>query len=189
MRKELLREQTRCKVLEEELENPLNVHRWRKLEASDPSTYELIQKIQRLQKQLISKTGEVIEKELLLQEKEKLYVELKHVLARQPGPEAAEQLQLYRHTLREKTKQLKILSSELNMYESQSQEYKYEIERLANELLNVKKKYLAQKRKEQQAKEKERSLAESEFPHLRSDVPRFTGGGFALSRPVPKVTA
>ncbi|KAK4820925.1 hypothetical protein QYF61_008646 [Mycteria americana] len=67
MRKELLREQTRCKVLEEELENPLNVHRWRKLEASDPSTYELIQKIQRLQKQLISKTGEVIEKELLLQ--------------------------------------------------------------------------------------------------------------------------
>ncbi|KGL90495.1 Coiled-coil domain-containing protein 147, partial [Charadrius vociferus] len=191
MRKELLREQTRCKVLEEELENPLNVHRWRKLEATDPSTYELIQKIQRLQKQLISKTGEVIEKELLLQEKEKLYVELRHVLARQPGPEAAEQLQLYRHTLREKTKQLKVLSAELNMYESQSQEYKYEIERLANELLNVKKKYLAQKCKEQQAKEKEQFLTdtEPEFPRHRSDVPHFTGGGFALSRPLPKVTA
>ncbi|KFZ58598.1 Coiled-coil domain-containing protein 147, partial [Antrostomus carolinensis] len=191
MRKELLREQTRCKVLEEELDNPLNVHRWKKLEASDPSTYELIQKIQRLQKQLISKTGEVIEKELLLQEKEKLYVELKHVLARQPGPEAAEQLQLYRHTLREKTKQLKVLSSELNMYESQSQEYKHEIEKLANELLNVKKKYLAQKRKEQQAKEKERSLTdtEPEFPRHRSDVALFTGGGFAFSRPLPKVTA
>ncbi|NWU92614.1 CFA58 protein, partial [Upupa epops] len=152
MQKELLREQTRCKALEEELDNPLNVHRWRRLEATDPSTYELIQKIQRLQKQLISKTGEVIEKELLLQEKEKLYVELKHVLARQPGPEAAEQLQLYRHSLREKTKQLKVLSSELNMYESQSQEYRQEIDRLANELLNVKKKYLARKRKEQQAK-------------------------------------
>ncbi|NXH14187.1 CFA58 protein, partial [Bucco capensis] len=152
MQKELLREQTRCKVLEEELSNPLNVHRWRKLEASDPSTYELIKKVQRLQKQLISKTGEVVEKELLLQEKEKLYVELKYILARQPGPEAAEQLRLYQHTLRQKTKQLKVLSSELNMYESQSQEYKYEIERLANELLNVKKKYLAQKRKEQQAK-------------------------------------
>uniref|UniRef100_A0A8C0EKF3 Cilia and flagella associated protein 58 n=1 Tax=Bubo bubo TaxID=30461 RepID=A0A8C0EKF3_BUBBB len=163
MRKELLKEQTRCKVLEEELENPLNVHRWRKLEASDPSTYELIQKIQRLQKQLISKTGEVIEKELLLQEKEKLYVELKHILARQPGPEAAEQLQLYRHTLREKTKQMKVLSSELSMYESQSQEYKYEIERLANELLNVKKKYLAQKRKEQQAKYGKRTVLSTQL--------------------------
>lgn len=42
------------------------------------------------------------------QEKEKLYVELKHILARQPGPEAAEQLQIYRYTLQEKTKQLKV---------------------------------------------------------------------------------
>uniref|UniRef100_A0A8D0GQ54 Cilia and flagella associated protein 58 n=1 Tax=Sphenodon punctatus TaxID=8508 RepID=A0A8D0GQ54_SPHPU len=146
MQKELLKERTRCRALEEELENPMNVHRWRKLEASDPSTYELIQKIHMLQKRLIGKTEEVVEKELLLQEKEKLYVELKHILARQPGPEAAEQLQLYQHTLREKTKQLKVLSSELNMYESQIQEYKYEIERLASELLNVKKKYLTQKR-------------------------------------------
>ncbi|NWW77365.1 CFA58 protein, partial [Climacteris rufus] len=152
MQKELLREQTRCKILEEELQKPLQVHRWRKLEATDPTTYELILKVQRLQKRLISKTGEVIEKEFLLQEKEKLYVELRHVLARQPGPEATEQLQQYRHILREKTKQLKVLSSELNMCETQSKEYKHEIERLNNELLEVKKKYLAQKRKEQQNK-------------------------------------
>lgn len=32
MQKELLREQTRCKILEEELQKPLQVHRWRKLE-------------------------------------------------------------------------------------------------------------------------------------------------------------
>ncbi|NXG03378.1 CFA58 protein, partial [Sakesphorus luctuosus] len=152
MQKELLKEQTRCKILEEELQKPLKVHRWRKLEASDPTTYELIQKVQRLQKRLISKTSEVIEKEFLLQEKEKLYVELRQVLARQPGPEATEQLQQHRHSLREKTKQLKALSSELNMYEAQSKEYKREIERLNNELVNVKKKYLAQKRKEQQNK-------------------------------------
>lgn len=36
-------------------------------QASDPSTYELIQKIHILQKRLISKTEEVVEKELLLQ--------------------------------------------------------------------------------------------------------------------------
>lgn len=36
-------------------------------QASDPSTYELIQKIHTLQKRLISKTEEVVEKELLLQ--------------------------------------------------------------------------------------------------------------------------
>lgn len=36
-------------------------------QASDPSTFELIQKIHTLQKRLISKTEEVVEKELLLQ--------------------------------------------------------------------------------------------------------------------------
>ena len=48
------------------------------------------------------------EKELLIQEKEKLYIELNHVLARQPGPEVAEQLQVYNSTLKEKNKQIKV---------------------------------------------------------------------------------
>jgi chromosome segregation ATPase len=109
IQRELLRERTRCRALEEELENPMNVHRWRKLEGSDPSTYELIQKIQALQKRLISKTEEVVQKELLIQEKEKLYTELKHILARQPGPEVAEQLSIYQQNLKAKTKQLKVI--------------------------------------------------------------------------------
>jgi hypothetical protein len=37
----------------------MNVHRWRKLEATDSETYELMTKIQSLQKRLISKTEEV----------------------------------------------------------------------------------------------------------------------------------
>jgi len=41
--------------------------RWRKLEGSDPSTYEMIQKIQTLQKRLIGRTEEVVEKDLLIQ--------------------------------------------------------------------------------------------------------------------------
>lgn len=47
------------KALSEELENPMNVHRWRKLEGSDPTTFEMIQKIHTLQKRLIAKTEEV----------------------------------------------------------------------------------------------------------------------------------
>ncbi|XP_074640823.1 cilia- and flagella-associated protein 58-like [Tubulanus polymorphus] len=185
IQRELLRERTRCKALEEELENPMNIHRWRKLEGSDPSTYEMIQKIQTLQKRLIAKTEEVVEKELLIQEKEKLYVELKHILARQPGPEVAEQLQIYQQTLKEKTKQMKTMASELNMYESQTNEYKYEIERLARELQEVKKKYFNQKKKEQQIKERDRAIAQAGAPVIqpqRTDGPRFTGGGFNLKQ-------
>ena len=39
--------------------------------------FEMIQKVQTLQKRLIGKTEVVVEKDLLIQEKEKLYIELK----------------------------------------------------------------------------------------------------------------
>lgn len=79
----------------------------------------MIQKIQTLQKRLISKTEEVVERDLLIQEKEKLYVELKNILARQPGPEVAEQLSTYQANMREKNKQMKSMASELNVYQAQ----------------------------------------------------------------------
>ena len=92
LQKENLEQQQKAKYLMDELEKPFNVHRWRKLECTDPDTYEMIQKIQSLQKRLIIKTEEVSEKDVLIQEKEKLYIELKNILAKQSGPEVAEKL-------------------------------------------------------------------------------------------------
>ena len=103
LNRDLLVEKLQVKALSEELENPLNYHRWRKLEGTDPDTWEMLQKIQTLQKRLIKKTEEVVEKDVVIQEKEKLYVELKNLLARQPGPEVAEQLSIYQQNLKEKT--------------------------------------------------------------------------------------
>ena len=54
-----------------------------------------IMRIQELQKMLIQKTQIVVDKDVLIQDKERLYVELKNILARQPGPEVAEQLEVY----------------------------------------------------------------------------------------------
>merc|ERR1712086_189653 len=143
LQRELLQERTKVKALSEELENPMNVHRWRKLEGSDPDTYEMIQKIQTLQKRLIAKTEEVVEKDLLIQEKEKLYVELKNILARQPGPEVAEQLAVYQQNLKEKQRQMKAMSSELEMYKSQLSEYKFEIEKLNEQMGSVKEQWFS----------------------------------------------
>lgn len=42
LQKELLEQQQKVKYLTDELEKPLNVHRWRKLESTDIETYELI---------------------------------------------------------------------------------------------------------------------------------------------------
>jgi chromosome segregation ATPase len=189
---QLMQERTKVKALSEELENPMNVHRWRKLEGSNPKEYEMIQKIQTLQKRLIAKTEECVEKDMVISEKEKLYVELKNILSRQPGPEVAEQLNIYHENLRKRNGQMKRMASELNMSATQVSEYKYEIERLSRELQEAKKKFYEQKTKnhvlqrEKQLATYEKSLPPggdgSSYPiHHQPNQPRFAGGGFSLS--------
>lgn len=141
LQRELMEMRTKVKALREELKNPMNVHRYRKLGGTNPETYESIQKIQSLQRRLIAKTEEVEEKEFLIQEKEKLYVELKNILARQPGPEVAEQLEVYQDNLKEKAKQMKTMVAELNNYQAQVNHYKFEIDRLNKELNGLKQKW------------------------------------------------
>ncbi|ETW07089.1 hypothetical protein H310_03159 [Aphanomyces invadans] len=196
LQRELLQEKTKVKALSEELENPMNVHRWRKLEGSDPATYEMIQKIQTLQKRLIQKTEEVVEKDLIVHEKDKLYVELKNILARQPGPEVAEQLSVYQQTLRDKDKQLKALLSEQNMFQSKENELKFEIERLARELHDVKRKYYKMKLEEKLAdtphqlptllkmppQDKAKALVEAQKQLAITSSKRYIGGGFSLNQ-------
>jgi hypothetical protein len=59
LEKDLLHEKARVSALSEELSRPMNVHRWRILESSDPQKLELVQKVQSLQKQIITKAAEV----------------------------------------------------------------------------------------------------------------------------------
>jgi predicted RNase H-like nuclease (RuvC/YqgF family) len=42
LQKENLEQQQKAKYLQDELDKPFNVHRWRKLECTDPDTYEMI---------------------------------------------------------------------------------------------------------------------------------------------------
>jgi chromosome segregation ATPase len=144
----------------------------------------MIQKIQALQKRLIAKTEEVVEKDLLVREKEKLYKELKAILSRQPGPEVAEQVSVYQRQLREKTRQMKAMASELNMYQAQTSEYKYEVDKLTRDLGDVKKRYFDHKRRQEadRGADRENMGGKRQTAQARaSSGPRFTGGGFGLN--------
>eukprot|EP00033_Pygsuia_biforma_P003301 GCRY01003618.1.p1 GENE.GCRY01003618.1~~GCRY01003618.1.p1 ORF type:complete len:896 (+),score=357.46 GCRY01003618.1:142-2829(+) len=186
LKNELIQEKTKVKALSEELETPMNIHRWRKLEGSDPTTYEMVQKIQTLQKRLIAKTEEVVEKDVQIQEKEKMYMELKNMLARQPGPEVGEQLNIYQQQIKDKTRQLKTMAAELNMFQTQTQEYKYEIERLNADLETVKKQYFEKKRREQLRKDRERAEKQNGIIYRQAPKgPRYAGGGYQISAGQP----
>ncbi|CAM9466438.1 unnamed protein product, partial [Hapterophycus canaliculatus] len=191
-------------ALVEELELPLNVHRWRKLESSDPERYDLVRKAQSLQRNVVSKTESAVRKDLLIQEKvgefglrkrwaklllfahssnspsypgvscmifssvttpfrsffpltdfetlrdqrhnEKLYVELKIILGRQPGPEVAEQLAVYQENLKQKVKQMRAMEAELGMYKQQVDLFKSDIEAANERMRDLRHRWVAEQR-------------------------------------------
>merc|ERR1712217_496369 len=157
LQRELLQERTKVKALSEELENPMNVHGWRKLDGADPAMHEMIQKVKTLQKRLISKTEEAVEKDLAIQEKEKLYYEMRNLLSKQPGPEVVSEVAKQQSALKEKTKTMKAMAAELNMYHAQLNDYKDEIERLTKELQDTKRRYFEQRHREQLLKDASRT--------------------------------
>merc|ERR1712050_422811 len=125
----------------------MNVHRWWELAGSDTDMYEMIQRVKQLQKTLISKTEEVVEKDALIQDKERLYVQLKNIIARQPGPEVAEQLAWYSQNLKQKTAHMKQMKEELDMYHNQVKDLREEIERHNQDFAAIKKEYFQSLRK------------------------------------------
>jgi predicted RNase H-like nuclease (RuvC/YqgF family) len=133
----------------------------------------------------------VVEKGLVIQEKDKMYTELKAILARQPGPEVAEQVAVYQGNLKTKTRQMKAMASELNMCQAQVNEYRYEMERLNRELQEVKRKYFVQKRKDTLLKElgedgvanlsgTAKQLQQQQQATARTQTKKFAGGGYAI---------
>ena len=138
LQRDLLSEQTKVKALSDELETPLNIHRWRRLEGTDPSAYELALKAQTLQKRLIAKTEEAVEAQSRAADAESALAAIKEQLARQPGNEWTEQFTQLHHLLNERTRQVKALASEANMSQSLLAERKFESDRLAKELHAVK---------------------------------------------------
>lgn len=127
--KELIEEKLKVKGLSEELENPKNKYRWRNLEGSDCDTNELISKIENLQKRLISKTEEVVAKDLVINSQEQTIRNLEQVMSKQPGLDEAEEISYYQQLIHKKTQQLKALAAELNMLNAQNNELKYDIEK------------------------------------------------------------
>ena len=159
--RQLVEEKLKVKALTDELAKPINIHRWRRLKDTSAESYGTIKRVRKLQKSIIRKTDQVEQKDNLIQQKEKLYVDLRRVLARQPGAEAAEQLRLYTKTLKQKRAAFRTLKAELKMYQAKVYEYKYDVQRLQHELQLLNVSYFDQQRKSIQASSGRHSVGSS----------------------------
>lgn len=158
--RELTKEQCRVRALLDEADNPLNVHRLHKLEWSEPQTFELHEAVRNLQRELVQKSNEVEEKNEIIAEKEKLYVELKGVIARQPGPEVAEQLNVYQDSLQKKSGQMRAMKMSLKHFHEQVEQFKSRFEELNVELHQMGTDFAASRKKQRKAKKEQQILNE-----------------------------
>merc|ERR1719221_1513916 len=93
---------------------------------------------------------------MAIQDKEKMYYTMRILLQKQPGPEVVQEVGAQQQSLKEKTKQMKAMAAELNMYHAQLNDYKDEIERLTKELQDTKRRYFEQRHREQLMKDTSR---------------------------------
>ncbi|XKL60299.1 hypothetical protein PGB90_001315 [Kerria lacca] len=144
LERELNQRKVQCRALEEELQNPLNIHRWRKLKSTDPNAYELIAKIQLLQKRILAKSEVISEKEEQMKELTTLYENLRNSTDNLSKTKITNELYFLRKESNEKSKKIQTLITEMNMYESHAAEYKLELECKNKELKKLKTKYFKQ---------------------------------------------
>ncbi|XP_054004933.1 cilia- and flagella-associated protein 58-like isoform X2 [Hylaeus anthracinus] len=187
LNRDLTKERLKVMALEEEVQTPLNIHRWRKLEGTDPSTYELLMKIQILQKRVLGMASAMIEKEKKIKDTERLYMNLREILSKHPGPHVAISLNKTQKALRERGQKMKCMLAELSMYEVQIGEYRVDMDRMNGQMSELKMKYYAQKRKLQKSKEsKLKSVSEPTLPAVSRSTKKFCGGGFNMVTPTPR---
>lgn len=60
-----------------------------------------------------------MEKEVIIQQKEKNIQELREIMNKQPGVEEAKLISKNQEMLKKKTRQMKAMAAELNMYQAQ----------------------------------------------------------------------
>ncbi|XP_059050606.1 cilia- and flagella-associated protein 58-like [Achroia grisella] len=146
LERELGRERLRVRALEEALETPLNVHRWRKLQGTDPESVQLTQKLRVTQKKVLAQSEMLVLKDRELKETRNLYTAVKDMLALQPSPEIQQTLNRTQRALAQRTTKMKCLIAELSMREKQVADFRLELDRVNNELQSFKQRYYEIKR-------------------------------------------
>ncbi|SCN61248.1 conserved Plasmodium protein, unknown function [Plasmodium chabaudi adami] len=124
LKKELISEQSKVKSLSEELEKPINIHRWRNLEGTDPTAFDLIHKLKNVQKKLIEKTEESIKKNALIQLKTKECEDLQKELINKTNYTNVQDITKIKQELRKKETLIKSLTAEISMYQEEAEKMK-----------------------------------------------------------------
>lgn len=122
--RDLQRERVKARALLDESKRPINVHPHQQLISSEPETYDLLRRVQHLQRVLVLRQRELEQRDAAITEAEQTYMQAKATIAHQPGPEIAAQLSTYQQHLVKKRHQMKKMQDTLGFFQEQTDQLK-----------------------------------------------------------------
>ena len=149
MQKETLKLQTKNSALKNQLSIPINIHRWRKIEATEPEKYEKIIKIQEIQKRIVEKNEQIKKQEIEIQNKEKELFEYKNIISRHAYNNTEEDIKKFKNTIKEKTGNMKQMIFELKNAQDNIKKLNVEIELIQSQINRYEKNYFEKRQKEE----------------------------------------
>ncbi|EAY02691.1 hypothetical protein TVAG_406680 [Trichomonas vaginalis G3] len=184
--KALLMEQGKCRALEDELERPMNIHRWRFLEGTNPDLLQLFKMSMELKNKLMEKLYALQRINLKRDKaKEDLDKQEKHYKWAYTG-NINEEMNYLNNVLKAKNQQFNEISNQVALGQSSVDEQKGVVLNLREMLREEKSGYYDMKKKVDVIRAstvKGSRNAQSELSREpKSAEVRFVGGGFSVSQ-------
>lgn len=150
VRRELLNTQSKVAAMDQQLKIPLNLHRWRALEATEPERHSKLLKLQKLKKKLIEKTTEVSRLQGEMEMREQELNKLKLEAERNIDSNSKAQLEDIKIKIKDKTAGMKQMLVELKEAQKKGDELRLNIEVTEGKIKKLEEEYF-EKRKNEEA--------------------------------------
>ena len=173
--KDYMNEKLKGNFLIQELQCPMNIHQWRKLESTNNKSFEMLSKIYVLTKTLIGKNEDLKKKAERIKHQEEEIKKIKDGLKRQPTFVEVELCEKLEESIRQKQKSLVDLEVKISEAKSAFFESEFEIKHLEDELKQVKLKLSNSMKK--------RGTLRLIVTHEQLKLPKIFGGGFIKKNP------
>lgn len=179
--------QGKVRALEDELETPMMIHRWRFLEGTNPEAANLIKMSHILRSKMMLKMATLNRyRESAKEWEERLKIQQSHIRQTTIN-EHKETVNFFESILRQKTQQLEMLTSQISGQQENVEDSKSNVEVIRQQLRDTKTEFYNEKKiteklraSSQISRKNANMLPQPQFNNSQSQN-RYIGGGFAVS--------
>jgi hypothetical protein len=187
LEKSKLLTQGKVRALEEELETPMHVHRWRFLEGTNPELAQLLKMMQSLRGRLIVKIAAFQRCQATAEQFRENVASLARHVRNASVAEHDDAVLFFEQVLRQKTKQLSQLEQLISGQKGDVEGRRCDVGAVRAQLNDTKGDYFYRKKQSDQLRAQSMIQKKSTEPPLVPTKQRFIGGGFAVAASADRV--